>query len=116
MRNGNNVSIGKREGGKPSGYLGVDGRINIKMDLKVTGCELTQGFPVSRDTIVRVSCEHGDASSGSITGGIFRKSQGTIWLSKTTLVYGVHWGKHNTFKPYRKIEAKLQAFLMSALN
>jgi hypothetical protein len=45
-RNGNNILIGKPEGNKPSGHLGVDASVIIKMDLKVITCELTYGFNV----------------------------------------------------------------------
>jgi hypothetical protein len=67
-RNGNNILIGKS-----SGHLGVDGRIIIKVDLKVIGYALTHEFNGQQDIILRVSCEKGNSSSGSITGGKFRK-------------------------------------------
>jgi hypothetical protein len=66
MRNSYKILVGKPEGKRPLGYLGIDGKIILKKILKAWDVRLQTTFIWLRIPQVVGSCEHSDECTSSI--------------------------------------------------
>jgi hypothetical protein len=53
------VLVGKPEGRRPLGRLGLDGMIILKIDLMEIGCEVVEWINLAEEPVAG-SCEHGN--------------------------------------------------------